>query len=213
MNINVLIADDFPLIVDALSSVLENDPGIHVCATANDGDEAFALVCEHDPDVVLLDVHMPGTSGLVALQKMLEARPERRVIMLSASEKQDVFLDAMAIGAVGFLSKRASSRELVQSVITVHGGGSALSPKLAACLVDHYTSTKRGDRSSLRPLLAGREHQVLRLVALGMTDREIAGELYVSPRTVQNHLAGIRAKTGLQRRSQLARWAADHARI
>lgn len=213
MKINVLVADDFPLITGALASVLEQDPGIRVCATALDGEQAVERTAEHDPDVVLLDVHMPGMSGMVALQRMLDANPNRRVVMLSASEKQDVFLEAMAIGAVGFLSKRSTPSELVQAVITVHGGGTALSPSLSTCLVQHYTSAKRGDRSALRPLLTGREDQVLRLVALGLTDREISQELYVSPRTVQNHLASVRSKTGMQRRSQLARWAADHARI
>jgi DNA-binding NarL/FixJ family response regulator len=133
--------------------------------------------------------------------------------MLTATEKADVFLEAIAAGAAGFLNKRIGASELVQAVITVHGGGSVISPQLQGLLLDDYSRTRRGAPGSLRPLLAEREQEVLRLVAMGHTDKEIGGRLYISPRTVQNHLTRIRHKTGLTRRSELARWAADHARI
>jgi DNA-binding NarL/FixJ family response regulator len=135
--------------------------------------------------------------------------------MLTATEKPDVFLEAIAAGAAGFLNKRVSTAELVQSVITVHGGGSVIAPELAGLLLREYSNAHRGcagDGTSAA-LLAEREHAVLRLVALGHTDREIGQQLYISPRTVQNHLTRIRRKTGLHRRSELARWAADHARV
>ncbi len=213
MNIDVLIADDFPLIRRALEDALGKDPDIRVVATASNGAQAVELALEHHPDVVLLDVHMPEMSGLVALERIRERLPETRVLMLTATEKADVFLEAIAGGASGFLNKRIGSRELTQAVITVHGGGSVISPELAGLLIDDYSRTRRGDPGGLRPLLADREQEVLRLVAMGHTDKEIGGRLYISPRTVQNHLTRIRHKTGLTRRSELARWAADHARI
>jgi two-component system, NarL family, nitrate/nitrite response regulator NarL len=213
MKINVLIADDFPLIRNALVDAIGRDPDITVVGAATNGAEAVELALTMRPDVVLLDVHMPDMSGLVALERMLDQMPDLRVVMLTASEKADVFLEAIAAGAAGYLNKRIGTSELVQALITVHGGGSVISPELAGCLLNEYSSTRRGKPGSVRPLLAEREQEVLRLVALGRTDKEIGRTLYISPRTVQNHLTKIRQKTGLQRRSELARWAADHARI
>jgi DNA-binding NarL/FixJ family response regulator len=213
MKINVLIADDFPLIRNALVDAINRDPDINVVGAATNGTEAVELALRLRPDVVLLDVHMPDMSGLVALEKILEQAPELRVMMLTATEKADVFLEAIASGAAGYLNKRIGTRELVQGIITVHGGGSVISPDLAGTLLHEYSCTRRGKPGAMRPLLADREQEVLRLVALGHTDKEIGSTLYISPRTVQNHLTRIRHKTGLQRRSELARWAADHARI
>jgi DNA-binding NarL/FixJ family response regulator len=213
MKINVLIADDFPLIRNALVDAIGRDPDITVIGAATNGSEAVDLTMQHRPDVVLLDVHMPDMSGLVALERIVEQAPETRVIMLTATEKADVFLEAIANGAAGYLNKRVGTTELVRAVITVHGGGSVISPDLAGCLLHEYSATRRGKPGAVRPLLADREQEVLRLVALGHTDKEIGRTLYISPRTVQNHLTRIRHKTGLQRRSELARWAADHARI
>lgn len=213
MNISVLIADDFPLIRNALVDAIGRDPDINVVAVAANGAEAVDLAVQHKPDVVLMDVHMPEMSGLVALERIREQAPESRVLMLTATEKADVFLEAISSGAAGYLNKRVGTRELVQAVITVHGGGSVISPELAGLLINEYSHTRKGTPGALRPLLADREQEVLRLVALGHTDKEIGNSLYISPRTVQNHLTRIRHKTGLHRRSELARWAADHARI
>ena len=213
MKIDVLVADDFPLIRSALVNAIGRDPDIDVVATAANGAEAVELALEHRPHVVLLDVHMPVMSGLVALEKIRAQVPEAKVMMLTATEKSDVFLEAIASGASGFLNKRVGASELVQAVITVHGGGSVISPELAGLLVTEYSAQRRGHPGALRPLLADREQEVLRLVAMGHTDKEIGGKLFISPRTVQNHLTRIRSKTGLHRRSELARWAADHARI
>jgi DNA-binding NarL/FixJ family response regulator len=213
MKIDVLIADDFPLIRNALVDVIGRDPDINVVGAATNGNEAVELARQLQPNVVILDVHMPQMSGLVALERILQESPDTRVLMLTATEKSDVFLEAIALGAAGYLNKRAPARELVQAVITVHGGGSVIAPDLADTLLNEFSRARRGRTGALQPLLAEREQEVLRLVAMGHTDKEIGGQLYISPRTVQNHLTRIRDKTGLQRRSELARWAADHARI
>jgi DNA-binding NarL/FixJ family response regulator len=211
MKIRVVVVDDFPLVREGLVASLEADPGIDVVAEAADGDEGLRLCREHRPDVVLTDMRMPGLGGPVLLSRLREELPEARVLVVSASEKAETLLEAVSAGAAGYVTKRINARELRHAVITVHGGGSVITPSLARHLLREYSHVSRGESMSVRPLLAQREQEVLRLLARGHTDREIGGELYISPRTVQNHLTRIREKTGMRRRSELARWAVEHA--
>jgi len=211
MKIRVLVVDDFPLVREGLTASLEVDPGIEVVGEAADGDEGLRLARELRPDVVLADMRMPALGGPVLVAKLREELPELRVLVVSASEKAESLLEAISAGAAGYLTKRVSGRELRHAVITVHGGGSVITPTLARHLLREYSHVSRGEPLTVRPLLAQREQEVLRLVAQGHTDREIGGQLYISPRTVQNHLTRIREKTGMRRRSELARWAVEHA--
>jgi len=211
MKIRVLVVDDFPLVREGFIASLEVDPGIEVVGQAADGDEGLRLTRELRPDVVLADMRMPGLGGPVLLAKLREELPETRVLVVSASEKAESLLEAISAGAAGYLTKRVSGRELRHAVITVHGGGSVITPTLARHLLREYSHVSRGEPLTVRPLLAQREQEVLRLLAAGHTDREIGGKLYISPRTVQNHLTRIREKTGMRRRSELARWAVEHA--
>jgi DNA-binding NarL/FixJ family response regulator len=210
MNIRIVIAEDFPLVREAIVAALRHDPALHVVGQAATGREAIALVEELQPDVLILDLVMPDLGGLEVLEQLRTSQPEIRAIVLTASEDAGMLLDAIAAGAAGYLSKRAVGAELREAVITVHGGGSVVTPALAVHLLREYSSAARGERSSIRPL-QGRELEVLRLVADGMTDNEIAGRLFISQRTVQHNLQRIRAKTGLRRRAELTRWAVQHA--
>ena len=211
MKIRVLVVDDFPLVREGFIASLEVDPGIEVVGQAADGDEGLRLTRELRPDVVLADMRMPGLGGPLFLAQMREELPEARVLVVSASEKAESLLEAISAGAAGYVTKRVSGRELRHAVITVHGGGSVITPTLARHLLREYSHVSRGEPLTVRPLLAQREQEVLRLLAAGHTDREIGGKLYISPRTVQNHLTRIREKTGKRRRSELARWAVEHA--
>jgi two-component system, NarL family, response regulator NreC len=211
MQIRLLLIDDFPLIRSGFAAALETDPGIQIVGQADDGDEGLRLAQELRPDVVVLDLHMPGTGGMTVLERLRTQVPESKVLVVTASEKVQPLLDAVAAGATGYLTKRCGREELRQAVITVHGGGSVITPALAGHLLQEYSRASRGEASHVRPLIGEREHEVLRLVAGGYTDREIAGQLYISPRTVQNHLTRIREKTGLRRRAELTRWAMEHA--
>lgn len=207
----VVVADDFPLVREGIACALRADPDIEVVGEAATGREAIALAVDLRPDVMVLDLRMPDIGGLAVLERLRKELPELRIIVMTASEQPSSVLDAIAAGAAGYLSKRTTGEELRQAVITAHGGGSVITPALASHLLQEFSTTARGEESRIRPLLGQRELDVLRLVARGRTDKEIAVELYISPRTVQNHLTRIREKTGLRRRSELTRWAVEQA--
>jgi DNA-binding NarL/FixJ family response regulator len=210
MKIRVVVADDFPLVREGVVRALNSDPAIEVIAQAENGQDALRLAEDLKPDVMILDLRMPDLGGLAVLDKLRTSRPQVRVIVMTASEQANTLLDAIAAGAAGYLSKRSTGEELRQAVITAHAGGSVITPSLASHLLKEFSTSARGERSTVRPL-QGRELDVLRLVVQGKTDNEIGKELFISPRTVQNHLTRIREKTGLRRRSELTRWAVEHA--
>jgi DNA-binding NarL/FixJ family response regulator len=211
MNISVLLIDDFPLLRQGFAAALELDPGLTVVGQAQDGEEGLRLAHTQRPDVVVLDLHMPGMGGMSVLERLRSELPDTRALVVTATEKAQPLLEAVAAGAAGYLTKRCTREELRQAIISVHGGGSVIAPDLAGHLLKEYSRTARGEESQVRPLIGRREHEVLRLVATGLTDNEIASQLYISPRTVQNHLTRVREKTGLRRRAQLTRWAMEHS--
>jgi DNA-binding NarL/FixJ family response regulator len=209
MHIKVLVADDFPLVRDGVAQALDRDPGIDVVGRASDGAEALKLAHELKPDVMVLDLHMPELGGIGVLQRLRDELPEVRTLALTASESPESLLGAISSGAQGYLTKLTGAEELRQAVITIHGDGSVVEPRLARHLLREYAGG--ADASSMRTVLTPRESEILRLVARGHTDNEIGAQLYLSPRTVQNHLTRVREKTGLRRRSELTRWAVEHA--
>ena len=209
--IGIVVVDDHAVVRSGLRLLLDAEHDLSVVAEAGNAREAVFEVRAHQPDVVLLDLVMPGEGGIDALPKLLHEAPDAKVLVATATEKAQPLLDAVAAGAAGYLTKRSTREELRQAVITVYGGGSVISPMLAGHLLKEYSRASRGEASNVRPLLGEREHEILRLVAGGCTDKEIAERLYISPRTVQNHLTRIREKTGLRRRAELTRWAMEHA--
>jgi two-component system NarL family response regulator len=211
MKIRVVVADDFPLVRDAIAQALDRDPGIDVVGRAAGGTEAVRMVAELDPDVLVLDLHMPDCGGIAVLEHLRAAGARARVLMMTASESPESLLDAVSAGAQGYLTKRSTGEEVRQAVITTHGDGSVIESRLARHLVREYSNAASERGTTLRPGLSPRETAILRLVADGHTDNEIGRELFISPRTVQNHLTSIREKTGLRRRSELTRWAVQHA--
>jgi DNA-binding NarL/FixJ family response regulator len=212
--IRVLVADDFPLVREALIAALDRHDEIDVVGVAENGVEAIARAHELHPDVVVLDVHMPIMSGRQALDRLTAELPGARVLLISAHEEPDVVVEAVSAGAAGFLLKRMSGEELADSVIAVHRGEAVMSPELTVHLV---RGLRRGDEpqtaNGANARLTPSETKVLRLVAEGQSDKQISSELNISPRTVQSHLVQIRAKVGLRRRVELTRWAATHLMI
>jgi DNA-binding NarL/FixJ family response regulator len=209
VQIRVSVVDDYPLVRGGIATALESDPGITVVAQAGTAGEAIAQAVDVKPDVVLMDLGLPDTDGIAAIQRLTEEVPDSRVLVITANENVELLSEAMAAGARGYLTKRATARELCGAVITVHGGGTVIDSMLAA-QVFQSVNVGQGSTGTPRPMLTTREREVLRLVAEGLTDKEIADALFISPRTVQHQLISIRQKTGLGRRSELAHWAATH---
>jgi len=189
---------------------LESDPAIEVVGHAENGREGIERALELRPDVVVLDMRMPDTGGIQVLEQLRARLPETRALVVTASERSETLLEAIGAGAAGYLTKRASLQELCQAVIAVHSGGAIVSPELASQALREYAGAIEGDGLHAQPLLTARERSVLRLVAEGLTDKQIGEQLFISPRTVQGHLGRVREKTGLKRRSALARWAGEH---
>jgi DNA-binding NarL/FixJ family response regulator len=211
----VLVADDFPLVRDGFAAALARDPAIRVVGFAEDGLDALDKTRALRPEVVLLDLRMPRMSGLMALTQLVSEMPEVKVLVVSDHAADESVIDAVAAGAAGFVSKHITGTDLCAAVHSVKRGEAALSPDLLGYLMRGLRRDGHGNRlghgASPTSSLTHSELKVLRLVADGRTDKQISQTLYISPRTVQSHLAHIRAKTGISRRTQLACWATEHA--
>jgi DNA-binding NarL/FixJ family response regulator len=206
MPIRVVVADDFPLMRAAVVEGLRTPGVIEIVGEAADGEEALQRTRELQPDVLVLDLRMPKLDGVGVLTRVRDELPDVRVLVMSAAEKGESVGQALQAGAAGYLTKRSSVSELCDAVRMVHRGEAAIEPSLTAHLMRAFAGA--GARS--RATLGERELAVLRLVANGLTDDEIGGRLYISARTVQAHLARVRDKVGVRRRSQLARWASEN---
>jgi DNA-binding NarL/FixJ family response regulator len=206
MPIRVVVADDFPLMRAAVVEGLQTAGEIEIVGEAADGEEALRHTRELRPDVLVLDLRMPGLDGVGVLTRVRDELPDVRVLVMSAAEKGESVSEALQAGAAGYLTKRSSVSELCDAVKTVHRGEAAIEPSLTAHLLRAFAGA--GARS--RTTLGERELAVLRLVANGLTDDEIGGRLFISARTVQAHLSRVRDKVGVRRRSQLARWATEN---
>jgi|SRR5436190_13653569 len=208
--VKVLVVDDFPLVREALAVALSRNGDIDVVGQAADGIDALEQAHALQPDVVVLDLRMPRMSGLVALTRLTTELPHVRVLLLTACEEPDTVIDAVSAGAAGFVTKRVTGTELADSVLAVHRGEPVVSASLTAHLVAGLRRDGSHSNGGSTGKLSGSELNVLRLVADGRTDKQISQTLYISPRTVQSHLSQIRAKIGVRRRTQLARWATEH---
>ncbi len=197
--IRVLICDDHDLFRHGLRMVLEVEEGIEVVAEAADGEQAVARVEELAPDVVLMDVRMPRMGGIEATRVIRQLFPTTRIIVLTVSDEEDDLYGAVKAGANGYLLKEVSIEEVADAVRAVFGGQSLISPSLASKLLNEFGA--RSGTITMPGRLSDRELEVLRLVALGLENGEIARQLQVPESTVRNHVANILVK--LQLRAQI----------
>jgi DNA-binding NarL/FixJ family response regulator len=208
--IRVMICDDHALFRRGLIMVLESEEGIEVVGEAEDGEQAIARVADLAPDVVLMDVRMPRVSGIDATKAIATAVPAAKILMLTVSDEEDDLYDAIKAGATGYLLKEISIEEVATAIRAVVSGQSLISPSMASKLLSEFTNLakKADERQSVpTPRLTDRELEVLKLVAEGMSNREIAGELYISENTVKNHVRNILEKLHLHSRMEAVVYA------
>ncbi|MFD2797319.1 response regulator [Promicromonospora vindobonensis] len=195
--VRVLVADDEPLVRSGLRLILDAEPDLQVVGEAGDGAQAVELTRSLRPDVVCMDVRMPGVDGLRATELVLRLPDPPRVLVVTTFEHDGYVLDALTVGASGFLLKRAGADEMVQAVRTVAVGQSLLYPEALRALIRSRPRAMAG-----APVLTPREREVLGLVAQGMTNAEIATALVVGVETVRTHVASVLAKLQARDRTQ-----------
>lgn len=204
----VVVVDDQELFRRGLTMLLGVESDIEVVGEAGDGVSAVDLVVETMPDIVLLDVRMPKRSGLEACMRIKEQAPAARIIMLTVSDEEGDLYEAVKNGASGYLLKDSSIEEVAQAVRVVAEGQSLISPSMAAKLIDEFKEISRTDREvGGVPRLTGRELEVLRLVATGLNNREVAKRLFISENTVKNHVRNILDKLQLHSRMEAVMYA------
>jgi DNA-binding NarL/FixJ family response regulator len=203
--IRVLIADDHQVVRSGLEQLLATADDIELVGMAADGAEAITLASELEPDIVLMDLSMPGTDGIEATRALTAASTTTQVVVLTSFSDKQRILDALDAGAAGYVLKHAEPDELLDAVRAAHEGGSPLDPKAARVLLDRQRS------SSASPTrMSEREEEVLRLVAAGLANKAIARQLGIAERTVKAHLTNIFQRIGVTDRTQAALWARDH---
>jgi two-component system NarL family response regulator len=209
--VRVLVVDDHAVFRRGMTAVLGAEPGISVVGEAADGFEAIDAVALHRPDVVLLDVRMPKLDGIAACARIKELHPDTRVVMLSVSEDETDLYAAIRAGASGFLLKEIGIDEVARAVHAVVGGQSLISPRMAGKLMDEFASLARRVEEAPRltglPRLTERELEVLRLVAEGLNNGDIAKRLFISQNTVKNHVRNILEKLQLHSRMEAVVYA------
>jgi DNA-binding NarL/FixJ family response regulator len=209
-EIRVLLVDDHALFRRGLIATLELEPGITVVGECGDGGQALDRSTETLPDVILMDVKMPGHGGIAACSAIREAVPSAKIIMLTMSDEEADLYEAIKAGASGYLLKDLPTEELASSIRAVHAGQSLVSPTLASKLLTEFAAmVKRTDGAQAvpGPKLTAREMEVLRLVARGMNNRDIAQELFISENTVKNHVRNILEKLQLHSRMEAVVYA------
>ncbi len=205
--IRVVIVDDHPVVRSGLRKVLESEAGIEVVGEAGDATHAVFEARAHQPDVILMDVVMPGRSGIEVTPDVLHEAPEAKVLILSMQDDPNYVRQAFAAGASGYILKEAADTDLVAAVREVAGGGRYVHPSLGARMVEAEAEERK--RAEQDPL-SDRERDVLRLLALGHTNQEISDTLYISVRTAETHRAHIMQKLRLSTRAELVRYALEH---
>ena len=205
--IRAMIVDDHALFRRGLEMVLDSEPDIELVGQASDGAEAVEKAAESLPDVVLMDIRMPRSSGIEACRAMKEAAPSAKIVILTISDEEEDLFEAIRAGASGYLLKDIPLDEVADAVRAVHGGQSLINPSMAGKLLTEFaTLARRDDEERAQevpaPRLTEREMQVLKLVARGMNNRDIAKELFISENTVKNHVRNILEKLQIHSRME-----------
>jgi DNA-binding NarL/FixJ family response regulator len=205
--LRVMLVDDHDLFRTGLRNLLE-EQGVHIVAEASEGATALGLVLELAPDVVVMDLNMPGMNGIDATREIVRAAPLTRVVVLTISDQDEDVMDAIVAGACGYLLKDSSIQDLMQGIRAASVGEALISPHIAAKVLQRIRATSVSpSQARSGPELSERETEVLRLIANGKDNADIAQELHISPKTVKNHISNILMKLQIENRIQAAVYA------
>ncbi|MDO6512600.1 MULTISPECIES: response regulator transcription factor [unclassified Neptuniibacter] len=208
-KIRVLLVDDHPLVLDGISARLEGEPSLEIIGMANDGKQALALASTLHPDVVLMDISMPVMNGFEASERFHAEQPDVKVLILSMHDDREYIVKLIKCGAAGYVLKDVSSNELISAIETVYGGGTYFSSGASQSLFSQFDQ-EGGHANTQQEELTGREKDVLKLVAEGNSNKEIARELDISVRTVETHRQNIKQKLDIHTAAGLTRYAIEH---
>lgn len=214
--IRVLLVDDQRLMRDGMRTLLSLEPDLEVVGEAGDGQEALPAALSLRPDVVLMDVRMPGMNGVAATRELRRVLPEVKVLVLTTFDDDDLVLEALREGAAGYLTKDLPAEEIADAVRRVQSGGVVMPPPIAAKVVAELARRPSApapsaakDEQALAQL-TDREHEVLRLLGQGYSNKEIGEALFITEGTAKNHVSSVIEKLGLRDRTQAALWAVRH---
>lgn len=214
MKIKVFIADDHAIVRDGLRALLEVNPEIEVIGDAGDGVQAIGQVRRLVPDVIIMDISMPGIDGISAAQQILADRPEVRIIFLSMTGTPDHVFRALQAGASGYLLKESAGREVMEAILAVYDGDIYLSQPVSTSLIsDYLLHRQQTTPKSVLDQLSPREHEILKLVVNGKTSAEIAGLLFLSPKTVESYRSRMMRKLGIHDLQGLMKFAIQEGLI
>jgi DNA-binding NarL/FixJ family response regulator len=209
-DLRILLVDDHEVVRLGLKALLSRHPRFEIVGEASTADEAFNKARVQKPDVVVMDVRLPGKSGIDATREIVAALPETRVIILTSFADDDLLMDAVAAGATGYVLKQIGSDDLVKSLEAVGRGEALLDPAMMNKAFARLREAARKDRGEAFKMLTEQEVKIITLVAHGRTNREIASELFLSEKTVRNYVSSILGKLGLSHRAQAAAYAVEH---
>jgi DNA-binding NarL/FixJ family response regulator len=192
--LRVLLADDHPVFRKGLRALLTSLPEATVVGEATDGEQAIRLAAQHQPDVVVMDINMPGINGVEATRRIIAARPDTAVLVLTMFDDDDSVFAAMRAGARGYLVKGSDTDDVVRAITAVGNGGAVFGPSVARRILAFLTRPLSAYDQQLFPELSTREREVLDLIATGATNPDIAKRLFLSPKTIRNHVSSIFTK-------------------
>jgi len=206
MVIRILIADDHGVMRAGLRAMLEGEPSVEVVGEATNGEEVLDLARQLQPDIILLDIGMPGMDGIEATRRITKLTPPIKVLILSVYEDESLLREAIRVGASGYIVKRAAGDELIDAIQAVSKGYMYIHPAITRMLVSELSPAVDAQKGALESLTP-RELEVMGFIIRGFTNRQIAEELYISQRTVEGHRANVFGKLGLKNRVELVEFA------